>query len=138
MFLLLKYLHLLDFAPHVMRLRVFLLLDQTLKDMAVLKQQRTGFVICVEAGLDNFPRIKQLLPMWLFQGMQICLWWLKQLLLVVIPRLQELTHMFFFLFEQLAHFGIVLSQQRRPLLVVGVVADFFQLCLRVFRLYNHL
>ena len=58
MFLLLKYLHLLDFGPHVMRLCVFLLLDQTLKDMAVLKQQRAGFVICIEAGLDNFSRMK--------------------------------------------------------------------------------
>jgi hypothetical protein len=57
MFLLLKYLHLLDFGPHVMRLRVFLLLNQTLKDMAVLKQQRAGFVICIEAGLDYFPRM---------------------------------------------------------------------------------
>ena len=74
--------------------------------------------------------------MGLFQSTQICLGGLQQLLLMVVPRLQELSHMFFFLLKQLAHFGIVLREQRRPLLVVGVVPNFFQLCLSIFRLYN--
>ena len=57
---------------------------------------------------------------------------------MIVPGLLELAHMFFLLLQQLAHLGVVLGQQRRSLLVVGVVAYLFQLRLRIFRLYSEL
>ena len=71
MSLLFHYLHMLNFSPHVVRLRIFFLLYKTLKHMAVLKQKRAWLVFSREAGLDHLPRLGQLLRVRIFQGVQV-------------------------------------------------------------------
>jgi len=123
----------LELFAQTVCLRVLALLDKALEDLLVLQQgrRRLESVSAVQVLVKFVAKLHQLLHVRLIKSFQVSLAALNQLLLVFIPVALEVSQVFVLLLQELVHLDVVLGQDLAAALAVLLVAQFFNLRLRL-------